>query len=153
MNELNVRKITLEPMRVASAYGFGSSPEEIAWGKLLDWAKSKGLLGADNRFFGFDNPHPTPGSPNYGYEQWLVVGPDTVPDGDIEIKDFPGGTYAVLRCKNVYNITETWRALLGWYEDHYAHCRVTGLCLEECLTPPGTPYEDMVFDLYLAIEE
>ena len=44
MEELNVRIVRLAPMRVASAYGFGASPEGIAWQTLLDWAKAGGLL-------------------------------------------------------------------------------------------------------------
>ena len=47
MEALNVRIVRLDPMRVASAYGFGPSPEEIAWQTLLDWAKAGGLLDVD----------------------------------------------------------------------------------------------------------
>ena len=43
MSKLEVRIVTLEPMRVASAYGFGPSPEEIAWEKMLAFAKKKGF--------------------------------------------------------------------------------------------------------------
>ena len=62
MEELNVRIVRLAPMRVASAYGFGPSPEEIAWQTLLDWAKAGGLLDVEPapRFFGFNNPNPAP---------------------------------------------------------------------------------------------
>ena len=83
MGELDVRIVKLEPMRVASAYGFGTSPEEEAWGKLLAWARAKDLLNEDVRFFGFNNPNPSPGSPNYGYEQWMTVGQDVEPEGRV----------------------------------------------------------------------
>ena len=36
MSELDVRIVKLEPMRVASAHGFGTNPEEQAWDKILD---------------------------------------------------------------------------------------------------------------------
>ena len=43
MSELEVRIVTLEPMRVASAHGFGEQPEEQAWtprfGVIVFWAK------------------------------------------------------------------------------------------------------------------
>ena len=38
MSELDVRIIEIEPMRVASAHGFGEQPEIIAWEKILAWA-------------------------------------------------------------------------------------------------------------------
>ena len=44
MEALNVRIVRLDPMRVASAYGFGPSPEDIVWQTLLDWGKAGGLL-------------------------------------------------------------------------------------------------------------
>jgi effector-binding domain-containing protein len=43
MSEIDVRIVKLEPMQVASAYGFGEEPEYIAWGKLLDWAGRQGI--------------------------------------------------------------------------------------------------------------
>jgi hypothetical protein len=76
MSELNMRIVKLDAMRVASAQGFGENPEEQAWEKLLAWAEPQGLLADQDavRFFGFNNPNPSPGSPNYGYDQWVTVG-------------------------------------------------------------------------------
>ena len=34
MNDLEVRIVNLEPMRVAYALGYGESPEMIAWRRL-----------------------------------------------------------------------------------------------------------------------
>jgi hypothetical protein len=100
MNEFKVRLVKLEPLRVASVHGFGQSPEDEAWQKLMAWAKPKGYLDdkEHHRIFGFNNPNPSPGSPNYGYEFWMVVGPEVQPEGEVEIKEFPGGLYAVARC-------------------------------------------------------
>ncbi len=153
MSDLQVRIVRLEPMRVACASGFGASPEEQAWKTLLDWAARKGLL-ADlkvQRFFGFNNPDPSPGSPNYGYDQWMTVGPDMEPEGEIKIKEFPGGLYSVVRCEGLPN-PEIWKQLVMWCEvSPYKHAHHQWL--EECLTPPGTPWEETVFDLYLPIAE
>jgi len=76
MDELAVRIVNLEPMRVASFHGFGPSPEHLAIQKLADWAAPRGYLvdRKQHRIFGFNNPNPSHGSPNYGYELWLVVG-------------------------------------------------------------------------------
>ena len=150
MSELDVRVVKLEPMRVASAYGFGTSPEEEAWRKLLAWAQAKGVLTDDVRFFGFNNPNPSPGSPNYGYEQWMTVGPDVTPEGDIRIQDFAGGLYVVTRCK-LTNIGAAWRQLVEWCEDSEHTWIMTIQCLEESITPLDTPFEEVVMDLYLPI--
>ncbi len=114
MTEIDVRIVTLKPMRVAAALGFGEQPELLAWDKILSWAKPLGLLDDLKavRFFGFNNPDPSPGSPNYGYEQWIVVGPDVKAEGDIKIKDFSGGLYAVTRCK-LSSIGEAARGVAG----------------------------------------
>ncbi len=109
----------------------------------------------ERRFFGFNNPDPSPGSPNYGYEQWVTVDTAAPPEGGVTIKDIPGGAYAVTRCR-LENITETWKALVIWLEDSPMRFG-PGQCLEECLTPqiftqPGDqdPMQ-AVFDLYLPV--
>jgi DNA gyrase inhibitor GyrI len=154
MSELEVRIVQLESMRLASAHGFGDSPEAQAWDKILAFARSKGLEPGQARFFGFNNPNPSPGSPNYGYDQWMTVGPDVEPEGDVEIVDFPGGLYAVARCEGLSHIGEVWQQLVLWFEDSpYKKPPHWCQCLEELLTPPDLPYEDYIFDLYLPIVE
>ncbi len=152
MGKLDVRIMRLEPSRVVAAYAFGSSPEIYAWESLLSWAKSKGLLNVPTlpRFFGFNNPLPDPGSPNYGYEQWMTVAPDVTANGEVQAKEFSGGLYAVTRCR-LSEIRETWKRLTEWNEEgpyRLAHHQ----WLEECLTPPVIGTErDLVYDLYLPI--
>ena len=152
MSEFEVRIVTLEAVRVASAYGFGEQPEEQAWTKLLTWAYSQGINLEEHRFFGFNNPNPSPGSPNYGYEQWITVGPEVKSAEGIEIKEFPGGLYAVARCEGLQNIGDLWKQLVVWREDskyQEAHHQ----WLEECFTPEAERLEDYVFDLYAPIAE
>lgn len=152
MSEIEVRIVRLEPLRVAAAYGFGPSPEGIAFDKLLTWARAQGLLDGDPpQLFGFDNPMPSPGSPNYGYELWLVVGPDVTGTSEIEIKEFAGGLYAVTRCK-LPQIGIAWRQLVAWREDSHYHC-APHQCLEQPITPLDTPFDNVVMDIYLAIAE
>ncbi len=154
MSDLDVRIVRMEPMRVASAHGFGTNPEEQAWNKILAFADAKGLDRGTARFFGFNNPSPSPGSPNYGYEQWMTVGPDVGPEGEVIIKEIPARMYGVTRCEGLSNIGEVWRQLVLWFEDSaYRQPPHWHECLEELLTPPGVPYEEYVFDLYLPIAE
>ncbi len=155
MNKLDIRIVHLEPMRVASAYGFGTQPENMAHEKMMAFLKSHNLLegyGSTYRHFGFNNPNPSPGSPNYGYEVWVTVPLDTQPEGDVRIIDFMGGLYAVTRFENLENITRVWQELIRWREDsHYHHaCHA---CLENLLNPLEPDYKKWVFDLYQPIAE
>ena len=152
MAEEAVRIVELEPMRVAATLGFGPQPELEAWDRLMAWARATELLDGTQRFFGFNNPNPMPGSPNYGYEQWMSVGPDVEPLGDVEIKDFKGGLFAVLRCDGLDTITEDWGRLAAWLEAS-PYGADSNQCLEELLTNPVLPHSEWVFDLYVAITE
>jgi len=145
-----VRIVELGPMRVAAALGFGPQPETDAWEELLTWALATNLLDGTQRFFGFNNPSPMPGSPNYGYEQWMTVGPDVEALGDIEIKDCEGGLFAVLRCSGLATIGEDWERLAAWLEAG-PYRLDDRQCLEELLSSPMLPHTEWVFDLYAAI--
>jgi AraC family transcriptional regulator len=164
MNDLDVRVVELEPMRVASLWAFGESPEDQVWEKLEAWAGPKGLLDhpEEHPIFGFNNPNPSAGSPNYGYELWVVVGPDVEPEGDVRILDFGGGLYAVARCEvareDPENIGRTWKRLAAWREDSRYACATHQWLEKSVLIPqwPGAsipPGVDFVLDLYLPIAE
>ena len=157
MSALDVRIVKLEPMRMASVWGFGESPEEEAWQKLHAWAEPRGLLDKPekHRIFGFNNPNPAPSSPKYGYELWIVVDPDMEPEGDVRIIDFDGGLYAVARCEvsegNYAVIGETWKKLVTWREDS-KYKSGPYQWLEESV-PVVLPGIDITLDLYLPIAE
>ena len=96
MTKLEVRIVKLEPMRVASTYGFGKEPEMQAATMIHDFAKKADieLDFTKIRLYGFDNPSPSVGSPNYGYEFWLPVDDSVEAIDPIQIKHFSGGTFA-----------------------------------------------------------
>ncbi|MFN2225736.1 MAG: GyrI-like domain-containing protein [Anaerolineae bacterium] len=153
MSELDVRIVDMGPMRVASAHGFGASPEDEAWRKILAFALARGIDPGEVRFFGFNNPNPSPGSPNYGYEQWMTVGPEVEGTDEVVIKEIPARRYAVTRFTGLENIGRVWQALVLWFEDSpYRKPAHWCECLEEQLHggPEGPP-ETWVFDLYLPI--
>jgi DNA gyrase inhibitor GyrI len=114
-----IKIANLEPMRVASFYAFGPTPEIEAWKKMADWAGPRGWLDSEEHpVFGFNNPEPTEDGPEYGYEVWMKVGAEIRPAGDVRIGDFNGGPYAVARC-NVAgdpsrNIPAGWQHLAEW---------------------------------------
>ncbi len=159
MTELEVRIVKLEPMRVASFHAYGADPEHDAAKNLVDWAKPLGMLDDPEKYriFGFDNPTPSPGSPNYGYEFWITIEADMEPESEVDIKEIPGGLYAVTRCEikgDAYEvIPETWKRLVKWREDSEYGCGNT-YWLEEHIAP--SPFEvsnEFTLDLYFPITE
>ncbi len=156
-NGIDVRIVRLDPLRVIAAHGYGryeKGPEIKSHQILLGWLREHGLSDAGDgvRFFGFDNPPPSPGSPNYGYEFWMTAGPEVQASEPVEVKDFSGGLYAVARCKGTMNIRATWQKLMAWVE-HSRYRQGRHQCLEEHLTFRDVQFEDFVLDLYLPIGE
>jgi effector-binding domain-containing protein len=154
MSLRDVRIVDLPAMRVASSLGFGREPEDQAWKQLLRFAANAGIDPKQKGFqtYGFNNPNPTPGSGNYGYEIWLPVGPDVEAKAPIEIKEIPGGKYAVTRFTGLSNIGRVWKELVAWFEDSPYSCPPnSSQCLEALQNPLETDPEKYVFDLYLPI--
>jgi DNA gyrase inhibitor GyrI len=157
MEQLDVRILTLPPMRVACINAFGESPEGQAFDKMKAWAKAHDLLGKPYRLFGYNNPDPTPGSPNYGYDVWLTVEVSIMGDGEAHIVEFPGGLYAVTRCevKSPWeDIPGTWQKLVRWMQGSQYH-QGRHQWLEEQLGSLEEAGADQPFtlDLYLPISE
>ena len=156
MSDLKVSVVKLPPQRVASVLAFGPEPEHAAWNKLVAWAEPKGFLNTPEQhpIFGFNNPSPSAGSPNYGYEFWLNVGPEVEPEGEVKIKEVPGGLYAVTRCETQGQpqdvIPATWKALVLWRE-RSRYKQGTHQWLEKHISGGGE--EELVLDLYLPVAE
>ena len=154
MEHFTVRIVRLEPMRVATAYGFGENPEQLAWQALVAWAKPRCLLDdqADHPIFGMNNPYPGPDNPKYGYEFWIRVGPDVEPEGSIRIEEFFGGLYAVTRCEvkgHPEHIPETWQKLAEWCKENQRPL-ARHPALEEFLSTPDN-LDALVLNLYCPI--
>jgi DNA gyrase inhibitor GyrI len=154
MKKEEIQIIKLGPMRVASAYGFGSSPEMAAFEKMHQFAEANELLvdGQLPATFGFNNPNPSTGSPNYGYELWLPIEEEIEPSGEIRIIEFDGGLYAVAPCQGLQNIGEDWLALAKWREGT-EYVAGKHQWLEHLLSPPDAPIDQLSFELYLPIAE
>lgn len=151
MKTLEVTIRRLEPMRMACTSGFGPSPEAIAMDQMHAFIKAKGIDPKTIRWFGFNNPSPSPGSPNYGYDVWITVGPEVSADDEVKILEFGGGLYAVTHCVGAFNLPEAWQQLVQWREDspyQQAHHQ----WLEELHNFMETDPEKLVFDIYLPVE-
>jgi len=154
MTLTDVQIVDLPAMRVASALGFGPHPEDQAWKIMLEFAADAGidLTTEGVRTFGFNNPNPSPGSENYGYEIWLPIGPEIEARAPLEIKEVPAGRYAVARFTGLSNIGRTWQELVAWFEDGpYTAPPTYQQCLEALLNPLEPDPEEYRFELYLPI--
>lgn len=163
MKEFEVKIVSLEPMRVASARVISTTPENEAWEKMRTWAEPKGLLEdlKKHPVFGFNNPNPSPDQKKYGYEFWIRVEPDVEPEGDIKIKEFEGGLYATTTCKLKEELEseffqkegylESWKKLVNWVKSS-KHRYGKHQCLEKAHDPNASE-EELVLDLYCPIEE
>lgn len=138
----------LEPMRVAYLSVRSENAEAEALGKLVAWAKDKGVTG-DYRLFGFDNCQP---HPNHIYTAWITVGAGVQPDNEAKIRQFPGGRFAVCPVKGVENISYTWTRLYAWQEIH-GHLLGNHPGLEAMLSPLDTAPEAVELKLYLSLAE
>lgn len=152
MNDLDVHVERLGPMRVASVRAISRSPEEDAWSILRAWAQPVGLFDdpVAHPVFGFNNPSPSPGADEYGYEFWIAVGPGTHSPGGIVLKDFEGGLYAVTTCAVGPDMPQRWEALVRWVESSPHTWRRSTHELER-LHNPLAPPQEMVVDLCLPI--
>jgi DNA gyrase inhibitor GyrI/DNA-binding HxlR family transcriptional regulator len=163
MKEFKVEIVQLEPMSVAQVRAISATPERDAWEKMRSWAEPKGLLEDTDTHpvFGFNNPDPSPDRKEYGYEFWIRVAPSTQPSGDIEIKKFQGGLYAVTTCKLKEEIEseffkeqgylESWKNIVDWVKSSkYKFGKHQ--CLEKA-HDPGASEEELILDLYCPIEE
>ena len=154
--ELEVRYVTLPDMTVASALGFGKEPEHEAAEMMNAFTAKLGFTpgSPDHPSYGFNNPNPSPGSENYGYELWCRVDPDTKAEPPVKIKQVPGARYAVTRFTGLSNIGAVWKRFSAWFEDHHGNtppCTIQ--CWLESLQTPNEPDpEKWVFDLYIAVD-
>jgi AraC family transcriptional regulator len=157
MSEIDVRIVTLPPMRVACINGFCEEPEKEAFEKMYAWAKTHNLFEKPYRTFGFDNPSQSPGSPNRGYDVWITVDESVQADGVVHILDFPGGLYAVTRVDVKHpweDIPGTWQKLVKWMEkSKYTHG--SHQWLEEHIGPLNEMggHLPFILDLHLPIRE
>ena len=157
MTDIVVRIVKLKPMRVAYYRAISMTPEEDAIKTLRDWGEPKGFYSnpAKHYHFGYNNPPPNPADPHgkYGYEYLISVGSDVKPEGEIKIKEIPGGLYAVARCQGVENIHPTWMNFYNeWLKtSQFEFDENNPPSLEEFITPLEPLQNQWIFDLYLPI--
>jgi len=139
---------------VASFLAYGPQPELEALEKLRKWLEQQGNQAEQPRIFGFNHPNPSPGSPNYGYEVWVMHLKELQPGQGAEIKDFPGGLYAVLYWDGSGDPNESipaaWMELVKWRENS-SYQEAGHQWLEEHLPGGAGSQGGFTLDLYMPI--
>lgn len=157
MSEFKVDIRNIAPMRVACVRAVSEEPEHDAWEKLRAWAEPKGFLDNidEHPVFGFNNPNPSEGRKDYGYEFWMKVGSDVESEGEVTLRDFEGGRYAVTQCKLVGDPSgqppEVWMKLYEWVKASEYEWQ-KGQDFEKPRDLSSSD-EDLVLDLYLPIKD
>ncbi len=149
-----VRIERLPRMWVASVRAFGQAPEAEAWRLLREWAGPKGLLDDADRHpvYGFNNPSPSAGKAEYGYELWIRTDPEHE-QNQVTFKEFEGGLFAVTSCRlqGGPGVPTAWRMLWDWAQaSPYRWRRAQEL---EKVVNPGATEADLVLELYLPVHE
>jgi DNA gyrase inhibitor GyrI/DNA-binding transcriptional ArsR family regulator len=162
-SELDVEIVELEPMTVASVRAISKNPEEDAWRKMVSFAEPRRLLKnlKKHPVYGFNNPNPSEGSDEYGYEFWIRIDDSVELDDTVQRREFKGGLYAVTRCNLTkelqsdfvpeHGMLEGWALLQHWVkESDYRPGKHQ--CLEKSVNPTEVD-EDHLLDLYMPIEK
>jgi DNA gyrase inhibitor GyrI len=147
----------LPEMRVASYRSISASPETEAWSVLSRWARERGLFDGPFRIFGFNDPNPKPGVPEYGYRFRITVADDVEGGDGVEIETVPGGRFAVghIEVNAVEDIGAGWKEFgaalreQGLVSDEPDHCpRWYEEHLDYDPDHPGLPFG---MDLYVEL--
>lgn len=147
IDDCDVRILSLPACDMITYRVISASPEKDAWEKMMKWLSSKDHL--DRRFlryFGFDNPGPSEGKTEYGYEVWVTKPDGLVIEDPFVEKKFQGGFYAVTVC-TLDNIGERWMQLCHWVKNNNIWEYREDICLEESISPSGViPFQLDLFE-------
>lgn len=115
MTEIEIRIAEREPQNIAYVRHVGPY-EQVgdAWGALMKWGWKKMMFRPPETFgLSYDDPEVTPAD-QLRYEACMVVKPGTKVKAPVEMKQTPGGTYAVVMHEGPYEkFAETYAKLIG----------------------------------------
>jgi DNA gyrase inhibitor GyrI len=152
MTDPIVRLVKIDAMRAAVFHGFSKTPENDAHQARLAWTQQKGLLDSRSTYLllGRNNPPPSPGKAEYGYDCMITIRDEIELEDEIQIEEIPAGLYAVVRT-NLADMEKQWHWLYNWVENsQYA---VAGHGLEEILCGDESDPDTFLFDLWLPVTE
>lgn len=131
IDSMNVRFITLYPMRVAYNIAISVSPEEEAIKPVVDWLRAADLLGVSRLFGGDVKPMPSGEGKPYGYGFCASIPDGVIVPPHLKEMTLPGGLYAMAESSD--DIYGSWQALIKYLTNNpeYEMDHKSRLCLEE----------------------
>ena len=115
---MNVAVTILPDFHVAYMRNIGPyGPTQIPplWNKLMTWAKARDLVTPETLTLGisYDDPEVTPPE-KCRYDACIVVPSEFRPEPDVNVKDIPGGKYAVYKYTGTAaQIMEPWSRMFS----------------------------------------
>jgi AraC family transcriptional regulator len=151
----DVRIEQVPPRRVAYLRHLGPYAEVgPTYGRLLDWARRRGLMGPEAQLLSisYDDPEVTPPE-KIRCDCCIAVDEQIRPEGDVGLQTVEGGEYAVIRhCGPSTEVHDTMRWLFGvWLPASGREPRNAPL-YSICNDPPGTPPDRFCIDIYVPLE-
>ena len=130
-DNLNVRFITLPPMRVAYHIAVSVSPEEEAITPVTTWLKLANLMGTARLLGGNMQPMPSGEGNPYGYGICASIPEGVLVPSHLKEMTLPGGLYAMTESSD--DIYGSWQSLMKYLESNldYEIDDSTRLCFEE----------------------
>jgi AraC family transcriptional regulator len=160
MTEIEITIAKREPQTIAYVRHVGPYAQVgDAWGSLMKWGWKKMMFRPAETFgLSYDDPDVTPAE-QLRYEACMVVKPGTKVKAPVELKDIPGGTYAVVMHEGAYEgFAETYAKLIGRICSGPINGRQWQLgdppALEKYLNDPRkTKPEDLRTEVWLPVKE
>jgi AraC family transcriptional regulator len=138
----------LAPTRVVFLRHVGPYDQVGAtWGRLMQWAGMRGLLGPGMKLIGivYDDPDVTPPD-KVRYDAAVTVTRPVQPEGEFGVTELPGGTYAVFTHKGPYSgLGKTYQKIFGgWLPGSGRQVRDTPAFEQYLNSPQDTRPEDLL---------
>ncbi len=153
---MEVRFENREPLRVAYVRHIGPYMEcGKAWQTLFAQAGQQGLIGADALRIGIghDNPDVTPAE-KLRYDACLTVGDQAQPSGELQVKEIPGGEYAIVTHRGSYaGLPGVYRGIFHDWLPGSGRALRHAPCFEVYVNNPNsTADENLITEIYVPLE-
>ena len=146
----------LPPMRLVFLRHVGPYDQVgVTWGRLMNWAGMRGLLGPQMRLVGIvhDDPDVTPPD-KVRYDAAVAVSRPVEPEGEFGVLDMAGGAYAVLTHRGPYEgLGKAYQRLYGaWLPKSGYELREAPAFEQYLNSPRDTKPEDLLTLIHVPVQ-
>jgi AraC family transcriptional regulator len=159
--EIEIR--TLPPLHVAAYRSISATPEDDGVRFMEQWVAQLGLSEDERRNvrnwgFDIDVSEADQQAGKRGYELWRTVPAHVQADPPVEIKDCPGGLYAVMRITDPFTtpfetIPGGWSRIWNWANEQQEYGHGSHQWLEQAGEDEGGLYLDLYLPVVKASQE